>query len=252
MGVSGNPRKAEFIADAVNKIIQTLIVTASKDESVWKYYQIGAIGYGNIVSSAFDTLFGEQDLIWVDELANRPITIEERVRRESDGAGGVIEMPIKFPIWIEPAARGQTPMCEALEKSREILEKWSNDHPMSYPPTVINLTDGESTDGNPLENAVLLKKLRTSNGDLLLFTLHVSSNQSTSTIAYPNVSEGLPDNPSRIMFEMSSNLTNKMIDTINTNYTEKMKEGAKGFVYNAGIAEIVQLLDIGTRPANLR
>lgn len=252
MGVQGNSPKASVVADALNRIIQTLIVTASKDIDIRRYYQIGALGYGNSVSSAFGSLFGEQELVWVDDLYSKPLRIEERTRAESDGAGGFIKVPTKFPIWIDPIANGRTPMCEVLSKTKLILEKWCREHPQSYPPTIINVTDGEANDGDPRMPAQELINLTTNDGNPLLFTLHVSSNSFSNPITCPSVDEVLPDGPSKIMFEMSSQLTDMMVKMANNDYQYQFEKGAKGFVYNGNMEQIVTLLDIGTRPANLR
>ncbi|HCS38366.1 MAG TPA: hypothetical protein DIW44_02125 [Anaerolineaceae bacterium] len=37
IGVAGNPKKAEFVADALNKVIQSLVVSASKDMEIRVY-----------------------------------------------------------------------------------------------------------------------------------------------------------------------------------------------------------------------
>jgi hypothetical protein len=253
MGVAGNPKKADFVADALNKVIQTLIVTASKDVEIRKYYQIGSIGYGGSnVTSGFGSLFGEQELIWVDDLYNKPLRVEERMKRESDGAGGIIQVPTKFPIWIDSVANGRTPMCEALDRARTILEKWVKEHPLSYPPTIINLTDGEANDGDPRIPAKAITDLTTSDGNVLLLTVHVSSTSFSQQIFFPGANEGLPDDPSKVMFEMCSPLTPPMIKTAEDLLQIKLDVGAIGFVYNSGIEGIVSALEIGTRPANLR
>jgi hypothetical protein len=254
MGVPGNQRKVDFVADALNKVIQTLIVTASKDVDVRRYYQIGALGYGgeNEVVPAFGGSFGEQNLVWVDELYSRPLRVEDRIKKESDGVGGLIEVSTKFPIWIDPVANGRTPMCQALEMTREILEKWAKDHRLSYPPTVINLTDGEANDGDPRIPAKKIRELTTSDGSVILMTLHVSSNPDAKERFFPNTSELLPDEPSKLMFEMSSPITPAMFKTSEEILGIKLESNAKGIVYNAGIAGIVSALEIGTRPANLR
>lgn len=252
MGIPENGKKADFVASALNKTIQTLVVTASKDIEVRKYYQIGAIGYGNMVSPALGSTHQEKELIWIDELASNPIRIEERMKKENDGAGGFIEVPTKFPVWIDPVANGNTPMCEAIERTKVILEKWVKEHPLSYPPTVINLTDGEANDGDPREPSRALKELATSDGNTILINVHVSSNPYSQQIFFPNVDEGLPDSPSKIMFEMSSPITESMLTTAQNLLGSNLAPNAKGFVYNAEIAGIVSALEIGTRPANLR
>ena len=252
MGVQGNARKADFVADALNKVIQTLIVTASKDEGIRRYYQLGALGYGNEIISPFGSMFGEQELIWVDDLAQKPARVEDRVRKESDGAGGFIQVPTKFPIWIDPVTNGRTPMCEALDRTKKILENWVKEHPNSYPPTVINLTDGEANDGDPRVQAQELKSLATNDGNVLLLTLHASSNQFSKSIVCPSVDEVLPDGPSKVMFEMSSSMTGPMVQMAKNEYGFQAENGARALVYNADIDQLVALLEIGTRPANMR
>lgn len=142
-------------------------------------------------------------------------------------------------------------MCQALEKAKEILETWTRDHRLSYPPTVINLTDGEANDGDPRIPAKALRELSTSDGNVILMTLHASSHQFQQQPFFPSDNEGLPDDPSRIMFEMCSSITPSMFRTAE-DLGRKLQPNAKGFVYNQGIEGIVTALEIGTRPANLR
>ncbi len=252
MGIPGNPKKAQFVADALNKVIQSLVVSASKDVDVRRYYQIGVLGYGFGVSSLLGGDLQGQDLAWIDEIYQNPLRIEERVKKESDGAGGVIEVNRKFPVWVDPVARGQTPMCAALERAVEILRPWVAEHQLSYPPTVINLTDGESNDGDPRKPAEALKGLATSDGNAILLTVHASSNQFAQQIFFPGSDADVPDHASKVMFEMSSPLPRQMRQTAQDLLGVGLQESAKSMVYNADIAGIVQALEIGTRPANLR
>ena len=252
MGIPGNPKKAQFVADALNKVIQSLVVSASKDIDVRRYYQIGVLGYGFGVSSLLGADLQGQDLAWIDDIYKNPLRIEERIKKESDGAGGIIEISRKFPIWVDPVSRGQTPMCAALERAIAIIKPWVEEHPLSYPPTVINLTDGESNDGDPRKPAEILKGLSTSDGNTVLLTVHASSNQFAQQVFFPNTDTDLPDYASKKMFEMSSILPKQMRQTAQDLLGVELIEGSKGLVYNADIAGIVQALEIGTRPANLR
>lgn len=253
MGVQGNVSKADFVADAINKVIQSLVVTANKDTGVLRYYQIGTLGYGNQITSPLDYMSTNQELVWIDELAASPLRIESREKKVSDGAGGFIKAETMFPIWIESYAYGGTPMCEALKRTEAILDIWVQEHQNSYPPTVINFTDGEANDdGDLIETAQELKSLSTKDGNVLVFTLHVSSNQFLTSTVCPEVDELLPDAPSRTMFNMSSPLTSNMIQMAKEDFAINLATGAKALVYNADIEQLVTLLDIGTRPANMR
>lgn len=252
MGVPGNPRKAEFVADALNKVIHNLVVLASKDVEVRKYYQVGVIGYGSSVGPALGGNLTGKELVWVDELYANPLRIENRIKKEPDGAGGIIEVQNKFPVWFDPMANGSTPMCQALQLSHDILARWVAENKLSFPPTVINLTDGESTDGDPRQPAEALTNLSTSDGNVVLLTVHVSSNQYSQQAFFPNTTEVLPDEASKVAFEMSSALPPSMMKTASELLGTPLSEGARGIVYNAEISGIVQALEIGTRPANLR
>ncbi len=252
MGVAGNPKKAEFVADALNKVIQSLVVSASKDMEIRRYYQVGVIGYGFEVKSALGGDLVDEELVWIDDIYEHPLRIEDRVKKESDGVGGFIEVTTKFPVWVDSVARGQTPMCAALNKAYDILEKWVEEHPQSYPPTLINLTDGEANDGDVRVPAEKIKALETEDGNCTILTVHSSSNELSRQIVFPLDPKQLPDHFSKVMFEVSSPLTPKMRATSEELLGAQIEEGARGLVYNADIAGIVQALEIGTRPANLQ
>lgn len=251
MGVAGNPRKSAFAADAINKVIQSLVVSASKDMDIRNYYKIGIIGYGSEVKSLFSGGLAGQELVWVEDVYQNPLRIEDRVRRESDGAGGFIEVNHKFPVWVDPLARGQTQMCKALEMAEELLLGWVEEHPDSYPPTIINITDGESNDGDPRVPATRLQAVSTSDGSAVLLTVHLSSHEFTSQVFFPCEPDMMPDYVSKKMFDMSSILTPKMRQTCQELLGVELCDTARGIVYNADIAGLVQALEIGTRPANL-
>src|SRR5436190_22016753 len=96
-------------------------------------------------------------------------------------------------------------MCEALDKLTEILVRWLMEHPRGFPPTVLHLTDGESSDGDPEEIGRQIMSLGTDDGAVLLFNYHISSRRS-SKIEYPTDDASLPDGFARSLFQISSRL----------------------------------------------
>lgn len=251
MGTEGNPKKSEFVAEALNRVLQSLVVSASKDLEIRQYYQVGIIGYGSEIQSILPGVDEQTHLAWIDEVYQHPLRIEDRIRREIDSAGEAVEMSVKFPVWVEPFARGHTPMRQVFEDAYSILSQWVLNYPDSYPPTVINLTDGQSNDGRVTSAAENLRSLKTNDGHVLLLTLHTSSHSYDQPVVFPSSVEEMPDFSSRTMFEMSSqlpeNLRRAAVEILGT----EMNKNARGIVYNADIAGIVQGLEIGTRPANL-
>jgi hypothetical protein len=95
-----------------------------------------------------------------------------------------------------------------------------------------------------------IRALSSSDGNVLLFNLHLSS-KSNSPLEFPNSETGLPDQYAQALFRMSSQLPEYM-RSIALQEGKGVHEGARGFVFNADIVSVIQFLDIGTRPSNLR
>jgi hypothetical protein len=243
-------RKADGVADAINRLLQNLVIKCAKEEGVRDYYHVGVIGYGAHIGPAFSGPLAGRELVPISEIGNMPARIEERTKKVDDGAGGLVDQSIRFPIWFDPVANGGTPMCQTLGLAREILEKWLSQHPACFPPIVINITDGESTDGDPTAAADAIRRLSSNDGEVLLFNVHLSSQRATP-IEFPDTEVGLPDRFAQLLFRMSSPLPAYM-RSIAQQEGYRVSEGTRGFVFNADIVAVIRFLDIGTRPSDLR
>lgn len=249
-GGEAGKRKADGVADALNRLLQNLVIKCAKTEGVRDYYYIGVIGYGAQVGSAFLGNIAGRELVPISEVAANPARIEERTKKIEDGAGGLVEQMVKFPIWIEPIANQGTPMRKAMTMAETTLKSFVAAHPDAFPPIVIHITDGESTDGDPTEAMRNVTNIQTSDGNVLLFNVHLSSS-SSQPIAYPNSSDALPDKYAQLLFDTASELTPFML-SIAREQGYDPEAGARGFVFNGDLALVIQSLDIGTRPSNLR
>lgn len=242
--------KAEGVATVTNKFLQNLVVKCARDEGVRDFFHIAVIGYGARVGNALGGQLAGRDLMPLSEAANAPLRVEERTKKVDDGAGGLLDQTIRFPVWMEPIADNGTPMCQALTRARSLLEGWLRDHADSFPPIVVNVTDGEATDGDPSIPATALRALATSDGNALLFNVHLSSNRAAK-IEFPDSEIGLPDEFARRLFTMSSVLP-ETTRTFAQQEGYPTSENTRGFTFNADIVALIQFLDIGTRPSNLR
>lgn len=243
-------KKADGVADAVNRLLQNLVIKCAKSEGVRDYYSVGVLGYGSKVGPAFSGPLSGKDLAPISEIADNPARIEERTRKTDDGAGGLVDQTVKFPVWFDPVARGGTPMCDALTRTHTILAGWLAQHPACFPPIVINITDGESTDGDPAPAATKLTDLAGDDGNVLLFTVHLSS-QRAAPIEFPDAEAELPDKYAQLLFRISSLLPEYM-RSVAEGEGYRVSDGTRGFVFNADIVSVIRFLDIGTRPSNLR
>jgi hypothetical protein len=243
-------RKAEELATILNKLIHNLCIRCAKSDSIYDYFHAGVLGYSE--DSCKPALGGElsgRSLVPISELASKPLRIEERQKKSDDGAGGVMDQTVKFPVWFDPYWKGGTPMCAALKEATRIVETWCQEHPKGFPPIVINITDGEATDGDLVAEAGKLTAVGSDDGSVLLFNIHLSSTAGPS-IELPTNAKKLPDEHAKQLFEASSTLTPFMVARAKE-LGMPAAENSRGFIFNAQPLHVIHFLDIGTRPANV-
>ena len=245
--MSTGKSKAEFVADVLNKTIYTLVTNCTKADGVRNYFDVGVIGYGgNGVGAGLGGALAGKLISPITDLATSPLRVENRTRLEDDGAGGVLERQIKFPVWFTPTSSGGTPMCAALTKAAEALVGWCDSHPHCYPPTILHVTDGASSDGDPERIASAIHQISTQDGECLLFNIHVSTLQG-ETIQFPSSDHSLSDEYAKLLFRMSSVLPSHVANMA-TDKGYGLSDGARGFMFNADPRDIANFFDIGTRP----
>jgi hypothetical protein len=249
-GSEDGKTKAMAVSDAVNTILQNLVLKCTKAEGIRDYYYVGAIGYGgNGVHSALPPQVSHSELMPIGVIGNSPIRVEQQIKRINNPRGGVIERPYNKPVWLTPQAGGGTPFCGALERATALLRAWLKAHPDCFPPLVINISDGESSDGDPRNAARHLTSLFSSDGQVLLFNIHLSS-YTQRGVVYPYCLEQLDDDYSKDLFAISSNLTTYMQNVL-AGEGHKIRATSKGLAVHADFSTLMHFLDIGTRPANL-
>jgi hypothetical protein len=241
--------KASGVADIINRWLQELSLLCAKEDGVRDFYQVGVIGYGTSVKPALSGPLAGRDLVPISEIANNPARLEDRMKRLSDGSGGIVEQPVKFPVWYDPVSIGGTPMCKASREAYRILERFLREHPACFPPIIIHITDGESTDGDPTELLRALTSLRSSDGNVLLFNVHLSSMADSPPVRFPDSAGGLRDDYAEMLFQTASPLIPSM-RALAREHGYQVSEHSRGFVLNADMVDLIQAIDIGTRPGN--
>lgn len=242
--------KALELADVMNRLLQTLVTRCAKGDAVRDYFDVGVVGYGETIAPALSGPLAGRDFVRLSEIAFNPLRLEQRQKKVPDGAGGLVEQAFQFPVWLDPAHHGGTPMCAALARVKAALESWIAAHPASYPPTVLHVTDGESTDGDPVAIAAAIRALSTQDGPVSLFNLHLSSTTAPA-VTFPAVCPDVPDSFARTLFDMSSPLPERLrTEAASEGYA--VSDGSRGFAFNADLVETIRFIDIGTRVGQLR
>lgn len=240
-------KKSEGVADAINRLLQNLSLKCAKSDGIRDYFHVGVIGYGDTVHSALGGALAGRNLVPISAIANNPLRVEQRTRKIDDGAGGLLEQSFKFPVWFEPVAHGNTPMCHALTLAGQVLQEFITHSPECYPPLVVNITDGRASDADPRPAAAALRDLATTDGNVLLFNAHLSS-QPSAPITFPASSHDLTDTYAKHLFKMSSELPPRLVEAARGDGFAA-QEGSRGFVFNADLVCVIRFLDIGTRVA---
>ncbi|MGL4424131.1 MAG: VWA domain-containing protein [Gemmataceae bacterium] len=237
--------KCVGVADAVNRLLQNLVLKCAKADGVRDYFHVGVIGYGGALRSSFGTSMPEDVLAPISYIADHPARVETRTRMTDDGEGGVYEQSFKFPVWVDAVANGRTLMNTAFEMAEQAIANFIIANPTSYPPIVLNLTDGRPSDANPLAVARRLQQLATADGPVLVFNLLLSS-EPKPPMYFLNDEELLLDTYTKLLFRMSSVLPPKLYAAAEQD-GYAMEKGARGVVFNADLTAVVRFLDIGTR-----
>lgn len=238
--IAGLPSsKATVLAQTVNRLLRNLVLQCQRGEDIRDYYSVGIMGYGATVGSAFLGKLAGQHLVPISYVADFPALMTK------DSLPGNPELSVDLPVWIEPVADGGTPMSKAIDMTGAMVVEWANDNPDSFPPIVINITDGEATDEDPRRLAAQLRGIHTRDGDLLMFNIHLSDTQAP-VVEYPSSPIGLPDKFALTLFEMSSELTPYMV-AVARGLGLQVTDGARGFAFNADAAKLSEFLDVGTR-----
>ncbi len=247
----GNQQKASGVADSINRWLQELSIKCAKSDGVRDYYHVGVIGYGRSVGPGFVGSIAGRDMVPISEIADCPARIEEKTSKIPDGAGGLVKQTAKVPVWFEPVANGGTPMCRAAMEGQRIIQDWVGQNPAGFPPIVIHITDGEATDGDPMSRMRSMTELASSDGNVMLFNIHMSANPDATPVSFPDSADGLPDEYSKMLFETASPLTPTM-RALAKEHRIKTTDKSRGFVLNADMVLLAQAIDIGTRPSNLK
>lgn len=233
----GGVSKALGVADMLNRMLSGLVGRCAPDGAVADLLHVGVLGYSTSVHSRLKGV--------VTPISKLPkARLGVLLPGPPDGYDRLVKKrPWPLMIWFDPISDGATSMCAALDVAAGACEKFVKSHPDSLPPIVINLTDGEATDGDPQRAARRLTSIATPDGPPLLFNFHLSV-AGGQPLEYPAVLTDVRDPHARKLFDISSMLPERMRAAA-ARMGHDLAEGAKGFAYNARMDSLARLLDIG-------
>lgn len=247
---------AEAASRIVNRQINELVLRCIKSNEVRHYYDIAVIGYGEEAYSGWKGELEGRDFVSPEELRDHPykkiITREEKRTRK-----GVVVKEVEKVQWMEARHNGRrTHLHKAFSRAEALLEQWMEKHHDKdcYPPTIINITDGEfngARQDSVLQQANELKSMFTNDGNVILFNIHFAASKSAEEVVCPiEISELGGNRYAETLFNMSSLLPERYNADISRCLDDNRTGRHRAMGVNADATTLLKLMDIGT-PTNI-
>ena len=219
------------------------------------YYDIAIIGYGHEVYSGWNGTLAGRDFVSPEELKHNPykkIIVKEEKRTRK----GTMIQEIEKVQWLSARCDGHwTHVHQAFDKAKTLLDQWMQDHHEKdcYPPTIINITDGQfnpATREQIVQQANELKAMFTNDGNVLLWNIHITPNNMEQVLLPIGKEELKGDKYSELLYDMSSLLPTRYNQAISDIRGDAVDTRHVAMATNTDMSTLIQLMDIGT-PTNI-
>ncbi len=240
----GGKNRTEFASLVVNKVIDNIIQKNFDGDAPKNRCFISVIGYNHNVKELCSG--------WLKDLDESPIRYETLKKKTPDGAGGLVEVEVKQPVWVEPITHdGATNMLGAFRMAKDLANQWINDNPDFPAPVIINISDGVPYyDGQ--EPRVCMKEttalaqeimnMSNADGNVLIFNAQIDS---VPTVKYPTSKSELNDEAGQFLFDITSVMPDSYKGAASKNELP-VKDGSKVCVFGADGVDLIQLIDFGS------
>ena len=247
---------SEAVARIVNNQINELLLRCIKADEIRHYFDIAVIGYDTKAYSGWQGDLEGNWFVTPKQLRENPyktITVREEKRTRK----GPIIKEIEKIQWIEAEHSGSwTHLHEALDKAKILLYDWIEKHKneICYPPTIINITDGEyngASDEIVIQKANELKAMSTNDGNVILFNIHITPKNENKIIFPTSISEICASPIAKKLFSLSSLLPARYNYEINNFKQTENTDRHYAMGVNVDMTSLIKIMDIGT-PTNIR
>ncbi|MDR2891377.1 MAG: VWA domain-containing protein [Alistipes sp.] len=241
--------KARAVTLVANTFIDELVFRARREGGTLDYYDIAMLGYSGDGINYLVSPYGE--FTTPSRLVASGVRREKIARERVLPSGRSVVAVTEQNMWIREKAAGVTPMCAALREGASLVEWWCRrrKNANSYPPTVINITDGEASDGSDDEIRAIAERIRragTKNGAALLINIHLARGGDGTPVIFPSRLDELPDHRySRLLWDMSSEMPESYHDAILS-----ARPGAaapfRAMAWGSHIGQLAAMMNIGS------
>lgn len=239
-----NETRTSFATKAVNRVIDTIIQKNFDGKAPKNRCFIAVIGYNHKVKNLAAG--------YLKDLDENPIRVDTVKQKMNDGAGGILEIDKKMPIWVEPITEdGATNMKGAFEMAKDIIEKWVSDKPHNPAPVIINISDGVPYfDGKDVEyckeqtvqTVNEIKDITTEDGKIQIFNAMIGEG---TKYVFPSSREELNSEEAQFLFDISTEIPDSYKGAAAKNGFS-YEAGARGLICQCDGVELISLIDFGS------
>ena len=256
--------KGEQVVSAITDTLMALYSNQLRgNEGVKDYFYVSVLGYYGSTKGPI-----VEDLVVFDEDVEEAIKTAEIRTLTTIAEWGVEDNFIKFK------AGGTTPMKEAFEKARDLIQFWhknadeivKQENPelttstdTYHPPIILSISDGRYDDtesGETLDKskspAKVIEEIQNTAypkfyDKPVIMNIHISDKKDAEQVIFPDAIEDKKDEYLQEMFNLSSYLTDNMVAVgINQGFYPNISKNSKAFIYNAPLSELQKILLLGT------
>jgi len=239
--------RTSFASKVINRVINEIIQKNFNGDKPKNRCFISVIGYNHNVQELCSG--------YLSDLYANPIRVETAKKKIPDGAGGLVEIETKMPVWIEPITQdGATNMKGAFLMAKQLVEQWIIDKPNNPAPIIINISDGiPYYDGRPVNECMQetiqivqdIMALGNKDGNVLIFNAEIGN--STTRVVFPGNNEEIQaaGPGAEFLYNITSVIPAGFSDAARKNELE-LKSNARGCIFNANGVDLINLVNFGS------
>ena len=246
MGDYEGTTRTKFASLAVNKVIDNIIQKNFDGDAPKNRCFISVIGYNHDVKELCSG--------WLKDLDASPLKYEALKKKTPDGTGGLVEVEVKQPVWVEPIDKdGATNMLGAFQLAKELVEKWisDSDHVDWPAPVIINISDGVPYyDGKDPRDCMRetvalaneIKAMSNNDGNVLIFNAQIDN---VPTVVFPFNREVIQQEAGQFLYDITSEVPESYKAAAVKNELPA-NDGSRGCIFGADGVQLIQLIDFGS------
>lgn len=239
--------KTVFSAKAINRVINAIIKKSFNKDKPKNRCFISVIGYGGQVKELCSG--------YLEDLYKNPIRVDKVTQKISDGNGGLAEISVNQPVWVEPINKDAwTNMRDGFKMAQQLAKDWISDKPDNPAPVIINISDGvpyydhQDNDTCIRETTEVAKEtmqLSNKDGNVLIFNVEIGDGGHKIICPSTEDEVEMGGQPAQFLYDISSVIPEGYKEAAKKNELQ-IKEGSRGCIFNADGVDLIRLIDFGS------